>query len=62
MRAILLSLFLVAAATQSSCGILMHQAHTAKRILHWPFRAELDPRHLDGMPDLEREHRLPLAA
>jgi len=61
MRAILLSLFLVTAAAQSSCGALMHQANNAKRMLHWPFRAELDPRHLDGMSDLEREHQRPLA-
>jgi hypothetical protein len=59
MRATLLILCLFAAVAQSSCGILAHQANNAKHILQWPFRAELDPRHLDGISDLEREIRFP---
>jgi len=57
-RFLLMPLFLAVMALQTSCGMLMHQANTAKHILQWPFRAEVEQRLLDGVPDLEREHRL----
>lgn len=54
-NAILLILVSVCLLSQTSCGILSHQANRAKHILQWPFRAELDSRLLDETPEIDRE-------
>lgn len=55
MRSILLvTLFVSCAMSLSSCGLLAHQVRNARNILTAPFRAELDVRFIDGIPELER--------
>ena len=46
--AILLGLLSLVLLSQTSCGVLAHQANRAKHIMQWPFRAgaELDSRYL----------------
>ena len=63
MRAlVLIALAITASFSLSSCGILAHQAHRTKNLLMSPFRAELEERLLDRIPELERTVRVSLAA
>lgn len=55
---LLVILFVGCAMSLSSCGLIAHQVHNVKNILTAPFRAELDVRFIDGIPDLERADRL----
>lgn len=56
MKSLLIATAVVAfALSQTSCGMLGYQANRAKHLLQWPFRAEVHPRHIDGVGDLERD-------
>ncbi|MDA8908542.1 MAG: hypothetical protein P1U81_03725 [Verrucomicrobiales bacterium] len=52
---VLLALAVTCSFSLSSCGLVAHQVHNARRLLSAPFRVELDIRFIDGIPDLERE-------
>ncbi|MEM6915796.1 MAG: hypothetical protein AAF491_04440 [Verrucomicrobiota bacterium] len=63
MRALLYIAFAITCSfSLSSCGLLAHQVHRTKNLLTAPFRAELEERFLDRIPELERDSRLPLGA
>jgi len=54
-----IGLLLVFVATcllcQTSCGLAGFHANRVKHALQWPFRAELEPRHLEVPEGLVRE-------
>ena len=58
----LIALAAAASLTLSSCGILAHQANRTMNLLSAPFRAELEQRFFDGIPELERKILIPLSA
>ncbi|MDF1825337.1 MAG: hypothetical protein P1U68_11885 [Verrucomicrobiales bacterium] len=46
------------AMSLSSCGLVAHQVKNVQNLLTAPFKAELDVRFIDGIPEMERPHRL----
>ncbi|MEM1443280.1 MAG: hypothetical protein AAGF67_13115 [Verrucomicrobiota bacterium] len=63
MRALcLIALAVAFSFSLSSCGMVAHQLHRTKNILTAPFRAELEERFKDGVPELERDARISLEA
>ncbi|MEM9017769.1 MAG: hypothetical protein AAGC68_12200 [Verrucomicrobiota bacterium] len=59
---VILSLAVAMVCLQTSCGLIGQQARYARSILQWPFRSELDVRHIDGISDIDREWVLALRA